>query len=212
MTSSKLSVERLVVGPFYTNCYIVYDKVAGQGALIDPGGNAEQILSKIKDIGIKISYILATHCHFDHIAAVAPLKREVDATFLAHRDDLFFVEDSKATAREWGFDIEQPPNPDKFIEDGDKIEVGNVILKVLHTPGHSPGGVSYYHEGMVFTGDCLFHRSIGGTNFRGGSLEVLTKAIRERLYTLPDDTIVYTGHGPRTTIKDEKMYNPFVQP
>ncbi|MCK4267045.1 MAG: MBL fold metallo-hydrolase, partial [Thermoplasmata archaeon] len=121
-------------------------------------------------------------------------------------------EDGKASARKWGFDIEQPPKPDRFIEDGDKIEVGNFSLEVLHTPGHSPGGVSYLHERVVFAGDCLFQGSIGRTDFRMGSLEELAKSIRTRLYTLPDNTLVYTGHGPVTTIGDEKAHNPFVRP
>ncbi len=211
MTSSKLLVERLAVGPLFTNCYIVWDEGTGRGVIIDPGEEGEKILMKVSDIGVKIDNILATHCHFDHIAAVAQLKREIDANFLAHKKDLFFVEDGQASARRWGFDIEQPPNPDRFIEDGEKIAVGNLALDVLHTPGHSPGGVSFLHEGMVFAGDCLFQRSIGRTDFRKGSFEILENTIKTRLYTLPDDTIVYTGHGPVTTVGEEKMQNPFVK-
>ena len=212
MTSSKLQVELLVVGPLMTNCYIVWDEASNEGVIIDPGDDADIIITMVKELGVQVDRILATHCHFDHIAAVAALKRELELEFIAHSGDLFFVEDGKASARKWGFDIEQPPKPDRFIEDGDKIEVGNFSLEVLHTPGHSPGGVSYLHERVVFAGDCLFQGSIGRTDFRMGSLEELAKSIRTRLYTLPDNTLVYTGHGPVTTIGDEKAHNPFVRP
>lgn len=212
MTSSKLQVELLVVGPLMTNCYIAWDDSVGVGAIIDPGDDADIIITMVKELGVQVDRILATHCHFDHIAAVAALKRELELEFIAHEGDLFFVEDGKEAARKWGFDIEQPPKPDRFIEDGDKIEVGNFSLEVLHTPGHSPGGVSFLHNKIIFAGDCLFQGSIGRTDFRMGSLEELAKSIRTKLYTLPDNTLVYTGHGPVTTIGDEKAHNPFVRP
>ena len=212
MTSSELQVKRLVVGPITTNCFIVWDDETMEGAIIDPGEEAERILNTVKELGVRIIYILATHCHFDHIAAVAQLKREIDADFLAHEDDLFFVEDGKVSAHKWGFEIEQPPNPDRFIKDGDEIKLGAHTLKVIHLPGHSPGGVGFLSGNMVFAGDTLFQSSIGRTDFRLGSLDVLRSSIRERLYTLPDDTVVHTGHGPSTTIGAEKGSNMFVRP
>ena len=148
---------------------------------------------------------------YNHVAAVASLKRNLNAEFLAHKEDFFFIEDGENSARRWGFNIEQPPNPDRFIEDGDIIEFGDFKLEVMHTPGHSPGGVSFLYNRMVFGGDTLFKGSIGRTDFRKGSFEELTKSIKTRFYSLPDDTIVYTGHGPFTTISDEKKYNPFVR-
>ncbi|GAF72209.1 unnamed protein product, partial [marine sediment metagenome] len=175
------------------------------------GDDADKILNRIKELGIEIKVILVTHGHFDHVGAVAPLKRELNVEFLAHKDDLFFIEDGENAARRWGVMIEQPPKPDRFIKDGDTIEVGNYELEVLHTPGHSPGGVSFLHNRMVFGGDTLFQSSIGRTDFRKGSFEELEKSIKTRLYTLPDDTIVYTGHGPTTTIGEEKRYNLFVK-
>ena len=211
MTFSKLQVEQLVVGPLFSNCYIVWDDHIKQGAIIDPGEDAHIILKKITELDVEIKYILATHGHFDHVAAVASVKRETDAVFLAHKDDLFFMEDCENAARRWGFEIERPPKPDQFIKDGDTIKIGSFTLEVLHTPGHSPGGVSFLHNRMVFGGDTLFQGSIGRTDFRMGSFEELTKSIKTRLYTLPDDTIVYTGHGPSTTIGAEKLYNPFVK-
>ena len=210
-TSSKLQVEQLVVGPLDSNCFIVWDDQIKQGVVIDSGDDADKILNRIKELGIEIKVILVTHGHFDHVGAVAPLKRELNVEFLAHKDDLFFIEDGENAARRWGIMIEQPPKPDRFIKDGDTIEVGNYELEVLHTPGHSPGGVSFLHNRMVFGGDTLFQSSIGRTDFRKGSFEELEKSIKTRLYTLPDDTIVYTGHGPTTTIGEEKRYNLFVK-
>jgi len=211
MTSSKLQVELLIVGPLFSNCYIVWDDSVKQGVIIDPGDDADIILKKIKELDVEIKYILATHGHFDHVGAVAPLRRELNVEFLAHKNDFFFIEDGENSARRWGVDIEQPPKPDRFIKDGDKIKIGGFELEVLHTPGHSPGGVSFLHDRMVFGGDTLFQGSIGRTDFRKGAFEDLSKSIKTRLYTLPDDTIVYTGHGPITTIGDEKRYNAFVR-
>jgi len=209
--SSKLQIEPLVVGLLLSNCYIVWDEDVKQGVIIDPGDDADVILNSVKKLGIEIIYILATHGHFDHVGAVAPLKKELKVDFLAHKGDLFFIEDGEDSARRWGIIIEQPPKPDRFIDDGDKIKVGGFELEVLHTPGHSPGGVSFLYDRMVFGGDTLFQGSIGRTDFREGSFEELSNSIRTRLYTLPDDTIVYTGHGPVTTIGDEKRNNAFVR-
>jgi glyoxylase-like metal-dependent hydrolase (beta-lactamase superfamily II) len=211
MPTSKLQVEPLIVGPLFSNCYIVWDDDNKQGVVIDPGDDPDIILEKIKELNITIKYILATHGHFDHVGAVAPLKRELNVEFLAHEGDLFFIEDGEKSARIWGIQIEQPPKPDRFINEGERIKVGGFELEVLHTPGHSPGGVSFLYNRMVFSGDTLFQGSIGRTDFREGSFEILAKSIRTRLYNLPDDTIVYTGHGPVTTIGDEKRYNAFIK-
>jgi len=211
MSSSKLQVESLIVGPLFSNCYIIYDDLEKIGAIIDPGDDEDNILDVIKELGIKIIYILATHGHFDHVGAVAPIKKALNAEFLAHEGDFFFIEDGENAARRWGIDIKQPPKPDRFIEDGDKIKIGKFELKVIHTPGHSPGGVCFLYDRMLFGGDTLFQGSIGRTDFRKGSFEDLKNSIRKRLYLLSDDTIVYTGHGPATTIGDEKKYNAFVR-
>jgi len=211
MNSSKLQVESLIVGPLFSNCYIIYDDLEKIGAVIDPGDNADNVLDVIKELDIKVIYILATHGHFDHVGAVAPIKKALNAEFLAHEDDFFFIEDGENAARRWGINIEPPPKPDRFIEDGDKIKIGKFELKVIHTPGHSPGGVCFLYDQMLFGGDTLFQGSIGRTDFRKGSFEDLKNSIRKRLYLLSDDTIVYTGHGPATTIGDEKKYNAFVR-
>ena len=211
MTSSKPQVEPLIVGPLMSNCYIVWDEKKKQGVIIDPGDDPQDIMSRVKDLGITIKYILATHGHFDHVGGVASLRQNLDAEFLAHEKDFFFIEDGKNAANRWNVDIEQPPRPDRFIKEGDKIKFGEFELEVLHTPGHSPGGVSFLYDRMLFGGDTLFQGNIGRTDFRQGSFEELSNSIKTRLYTLPDDTIVYTGHGPVTTIGDEKKYNAFVR-
>lgn len=211
MTSSKPNVEPLIVGPLFSNCYIVWDNELKQGVIIDPGDDADIILKRVKELGIRIKYLLATHGHFDHVGAVAPLKRDLQAEFLSHEGDFFFVEEGKDTAHRWGIEIEQPPKPDRFIKNGDKIKFGKFEFIVLHTPGHSPGGVSFLYDRMLFSGDTLFQGSIGRTDFRKGSFTDLSLSIKNHLYTLPDDTIVYTGHGPITTIGEEKKYNPFIR-
>jgi len=210
--SSNLQIETIIVGPLFSNCYIVWDDEEKIGLVIDPGEDAEKILQCIKELNIEIKYILATHGHFDHVGAVATVKRETLAAFLAHEEDMFFIEDGEDAAMRWGFTIEPPPNPDRFINDGDELEIGRFKFKVIHTPGHSPGGVSFLHKNILFCGDTLFQGSIGRTDFRKGSFEELARSIKKRLYTLPDDTIVYTGHGPTTTIGSEKRSNPFVRP
>ena len=211
MKSLKVNVEKLIVGPLASNCYIVWDHDAEEGVVIDPGDDAQIILERINELDLEIKYILVTHGHFDHVGAVAALKKELKSDFFAHKDDLFFIEDSDNAAMRWGFKIEKPPKPDRFIEDGDIIKVGGFEFKVIHTPGHSPGGVSFVYNAMVFCGDTLFQGSIGRTDFRKGSFEELAKSIKTRLYNLPDDTLVYTGHGPSTNIRTEKKYNPFVR-
>ncbi len=206
-------VESLVVGPIAANCFIIGNSESKDGAIIDPGGDPEMILRVVKETGLRIMYIIATHGHFDHNAAVKQLKENIDSDFLLHPDDLLFVRRSKETAQKWGIDIEQVPDPDGYIKDGDVLKLGSLELKILHTPGHSPGGVSIYiqAENVLFSGDTLFNGSIGRTDFDGGSMEELAKSIKETLYALPESTIVYTGHGEQTTIGYEKMNNFFVR-
>jgi glyoxylase-like metal-dependent hydrolase (beta-lactamase superfamily II) len=211
MASQELQIEKVVVGPLLSNCYIVWDEETSKGIVIDPGDDPGKILRKINMNKLEIEKIIITHGHFDHIGAIAPLKKELGADFLAHKEDLFFIEQGKDAAKRWGLNIDQPPSPDRFIEDGEEISLGRFNLKVLHTPGHSPGGVSFFYDKIIFSGDTLFQGSIGRTDFRKGSLNDLIKSIKDVLYRLPDDTIVYTGHGPYTTIGDEKKFNAFVR-
>jgi glyoxylase-like metal-dependent hydrolase (beta-lactamase superfamily II) len=206
-------VKGLVVGPIAANCFIIGDEETKDGAIIDPGDESWTILNAVEDLGLEIRYIIATHGHFDHNAGTAGLKEKLDAPFLIHRDDLKFVQRSVKSAAKWGITIDQVPDPDQFIGEGDVLKLGGLELEVVHTPGHSPGGISLYieSENVVFSGDTLFQGSIGRTDFEGGSMAILARSIREKLYALPDSTIVYSGHGPPTTIGEEKMYNMFVR-
>ncbi len=216
-------LHNLEVGPLMVNCYIVGDRASGQGAIIDPGEEADRIIAKVDEAGLDIRYIIATHGHFDHNGAVAGLKRRLGARvpFLLHEADLFFVRDSKASARRWGFDIEQVPDPDRPLVDGEVLALGGaggaggtggLKLKVIHLPGHSPGGVGLYveSENILLSGDTLFQGSVGRTDFRKSSFDDLKHSIRQKLYQLPDDTVVCSGHGPRTTIGAEKKQNMVV--
>ena len=207
-----MMVKKLVVGPIQANCYIIGDEKTKIGAIIDPGDEGKHILKVAKEMGLDIKYIIATHGHFDHNAGVAQLKKELpDVPFLLHEEDLFFVRESKKSARKWGMVIDQVPDPDRFFKEGEIIEVGSIKLEVIHTPGHSPGGISLLCDHGIFVGDTLFQGSIGRTDFEKGSMTELKRSIRERLYVLPDTTVVFTGHGPETTIGEEKRFNMFVR-
>lgn len=206
-------LKSIVVGPIGANCYVIGDEATNEGAIIDPGDDAQRILQVVKETGLAIRFIMATHGHFDHIAAMKQVKQELDCDFLLHLNDLMFVRRSKKSALNWGIMIEQVPDPDRYLEDGDILKLGTLELKIIYTPGHSPGGICIYipSENLVFSGDTLFYGSVGRTDFDGGSMEELLKSIKEKLYTLPDDTVVYTGHGEETTIGNEKAQNMFVR-
>jgi len=206
-------LEKLVVGPIGANCFIIGDEGSGEGVVIDPGGEAETVLKAVRSSDLKIKYVIATHGHFDHTGAVGPVIEALGCEFLMHEEDLFFARDSVTSARKWGIVVDQVPDPDRYISHGDVIEIGSIEMKVIHTPGHSPGGVSLYveKEGALFAGDTLFQRSIGRTDFRQGSMEVLVSSIQKRIFELPPETVVYTGHGPETTVDEERRMNPFVR-
>lgn len=205
-------VEKLVVGPIAANCFIIGDEDTKIGAIIDPGGEGDMIASRVEEMGLDIKYIIATHGHFDHNAGMKKIRESIDAPFMIHKDDESFIEESKSSAERWGLLVDQVPEADQYIEDGEVLNVGGLKLKIIHCPGHSPGGISIYIESekVLFSGDTLFFRSIGRTDFREGSLEDLQDSIRNKLYKLPDDTVVYTGHGEETTIGEEKRGNMFV--
>jgi len=203
-------LETVVVGPLMVNCYIVACEATRKGLVIDPGGDAEKILSAVARHDLSIVQIINTHGHFDHVGANQALMaafgvglqiHELDAPMLAHAD---------ITALKYGLKAENSPPPTSFLSDGDTIPFGKCSLTVLHTPGHTRGGCSLYGEGVVFTGDTLFAESVGRTDFPGGSSATLLKSIREKLLTLPDATIVYPGHGPATTIGHERLHNPYL--
>jgi len=204
-------IDRVVVGVLQSNSYIVFDQEFGEGLVIDAGEEPQKIIHKIEEKGIKVEGIYVTHCHFDHILAVGELKEALGCKFYIHRADEEVLKRSVEDAELYlGLSSFDPPKPDGYIDDGDEIRVGRNILKVLHTPGHTPGSVSYVFDGGVFTGDTLFAGSIGRTDMFGGDIKLLVKSVVEKLFKLPDQYAIYPGHGPTSTIGIEKKFNPYV--
>lgn len=206
-------MRALELGPFLANCYIVGSDRTGEGIIIDPVAEAETIMDNGRKLGLTVTLIVATHSHPDHIMALGQLKKETGAPFAMHEAESAGMIAS-GMARVMGLFMsgssEPLPKPDMSLKDGDVIEVGDLGFTVLHTPGHSPGGISLYGQGMVFVGDTLFNFSIGRTDFPGCSHQQLIDSINSKLLTLPDETIVYPGHGPQTTIRAERQHNPFL--
>ena len=202
-------IHTLVVGRLQTNCYILQSD--STALVIDPGDESERIIRFLKDIAVKPTHIVATHAHFDHVLGVDTIRAKLKIPFLIHRDDLSMLESMQSRVRQiMGFSVPPPPKVDQFLEDGQSIEFGQDKVKVIHTPGHSPGSISLAGQDFVMTGDALFNQSIGRTDLPGGDLDTLIRSITQRLFILDDDTIVYPGHGPETSIGDEKFANPFV--
>lgn len=204
-------LEVLEVGPAAANCYLVICRQTGQAAVIDPGGEPERILAAIEKQGAKVQYIINTHGHADHIAANAAVKKATGAPILVHAQDAGYLTDTKKSLLLYLGQDQAGPPADRLLREGDIIAVGqDITLEVLHTPGHTPGGISLKGEGLVFTGDTLFAGSIGRTDFPGGSFSTLINSIRDKLLPLEDATRVYPGHGPESTIGAERATNPFL--
>lgn len=201
---------RLVVGPLQVNCFIVADEKTKDAVVIDPGDDAGDILRVIKEKGLKVRYIVNTHGHFDHIGANKAIKDATGAEIVLHEADAPLMEAAPRQSVAFGMNSISSPPADRYVRHGDVVAAGEVSLRVLHTPGHTPGGISLLEQGMVFTGDALFAGSIGRTDFPGGDLMTLITAIKENLMSLPDDTRVFSGHGPASTIGDERRENPFL--
>lgn len=206
-------LKALELGPFLANCYIVGSEKTKEGLILDPVAEAETIMDNVRQLGLTIKLIVATHTHPDHVMALSEIKEETGAPFAMHEAESAGMIAS-GMARVMGLfttgSTEPLAKPDMPLKDGDTIEVGDLSFTVLHTPGHSPGGISLYGQGVVFVGDTLFNFSIGRTDFPGCSHQQLIDSINSKLMTLPDETVVYPGHGPQTTIATERQYNPFL--
>ncbi|MBI5049773.1 MAG: MBL fold metallo-hydrolase [Nitrospirae bacterium] len=203
-------LKRLVVGPLEENCYIAGDEKTKQAIVIDPGDEPDRILEEIKTNSLQVVAVICTHAHFDHIGAAGDIKKSAGARILLHKSDLEIYEAAKEQAAFWGFNLDDIPPPDGFLEEGNEIKAGSLTFKVLHTPGHSPGGICIYGEGIIFSGDTLFEGSVGRTDFTGGDTAKLKESFR-RLLNLPEDTKVLSGHGPETTIGMERRENLFAE-
>ncbi|MDL2275048.1 MBL fold metallo-hydrolase [Desulfosarcina sp. OttesenSCG-928-G10] len=210
-------IRQLTVGPIQANCFILGCEETRQAVVIDPGDDADRILTALAKDKLTVVHLIDTHGHFDHVGANKRMKDVTGADILIHADDAPMLSQLAATAASWGMSAENSPPPDQLLKDGDTITFGTHTLKVLHTPGHTRGGICLYVEypqdgetrKAVFVGDTLFTGSIGRTDFPGGDFNTLINSIHTRLFTLNDDVRVYPGHMGDTTIGYEKRTNPF---
>jgi glyoxylase-like metal-dependent hydrolase (beta-lactamase superfamily II) len=205
-----LIIKDLTVGPIMANCYIVGCEETKAAAVIDPGDEADRILMVLAEAGLTVKAIINTHGHFDHVGANQRMKEVTGAELMIHSLDAPMLSQLSATAAAWGMSSDNSPAPDRMLADGDVVPVGNIVFTVIHTPGHTPGGISLHADNAVFVGDTLFAGSIGRTDFPGGDFGVLKASIQGKLFTLDDDVTVYPGHMGLTTIGREKRTNPFV--
>ena len=208
---SELMVKGIVVGVFAENCWVIGSRRTREGIVIDPGDQADDILHMAKEMGLNVKLIANSHSHVDHILGVRDVQAATGAQFLMHPSE---VEGARAAgamaARFTGKEALPPPDPDRLLADGDVLEVDGLKLQVMHTPGHTQGSLSFYTEGMLFSGDTLFQGSIGRTDLPGGNFEQEMASIVDKLMALPDDTVVLPGHMQETTIGRERQSNPFV--
>jgi glyoxylase-like metal-dependent hydrolase (beta-lactamase superfamily II) len=207
-------VKQIQVSAMAVFAYLVGDQITGDALVIDPAADIKGIIAEAKKNNLRINYIVNTHGHVDHISGNTEMQKETGAKIIVHEDDAIMLTHTPAMILRM-FGAKASPPADILVKDGDTISVGNVELKVIHTPGHSPGGISLYTPGYVFTGDTLFVEAVGRTDLPGGSWQTMYKAIKEKLFCLPDDTKVMPGHNygrmPTSTIGHEKTCNPFVQ-
>ena len=202
-------LRKLVVGPFASNCYIVGSESSKEGMIIDPGDEAEVILRNVKDLELEIRSIVLTHGHIDHIGALKEVKEATGAEVAIHTDEAKSLQ-RQSSSTLLGLAYPTPLPPDRLLQDGDSMDIGDLHFSVLHTPGHSPGGICLLEKGVIFSGDTLFNFGIGRYDLPGGSYSQLMNSIHTKLMTLPDNTTVYPGHGPDTTIGTERRGNPFL--
>jgi len=206
------TILQMPLGPLQTNCYLLGCDKTMEAAIIDPSWNGRAIAATATDQGFTITHILLTHAHFDHVGGLAELKQETNAPVYVHPEATDMLSDAFLSAAAWQIRIPPPPPADNMLTPGEIIQVGNLQLDVLFTPGHAPGHVSFYlrQENVVFDGDVLFNQSIGRTDLPGGDMPLLLQSIREQLLVMPDETHVLSGHGAATTIGQERASNPFL--
>lgn len=208
-----MKIISMTLGDLATNCYVLIDEATNDALLIDPAGEPEVIKKVLSERNLHLKKIVLTHGHGDHIGALPELRKAYpDVPVLMHEADEAYLADPRLNLSAYHSTPVTTEPADEYLKAGDRVELGSISLEVLETPGHTPGGISLYDQevGVVFSGDALFNGSIGRTDFPGGSMEELLQSIRTELLTLPEETVVLSGHGPATQIGEEKMYNPFL--
>ncbi|MGE5246857.1 MAG: MBL fold metallo-hydrolase [Verrucomicrobiota bacterium] len=204
-----LRVTVMEVGPLAENAYIVAHPASGKAVVIDPGEEAEAILGQLSAAGLVLDKILLTHGHFDHVGGVRLIKERTGAEVYAHPEEVDRMFAAPRQGAMFGLGVARPPAPDVLVRDGDIVPFADRQFRVLHTPGHTPGHVVFVCGELAFVGDLIFAGSIGRTDLPGGSHLALVRSVREKIFTLPDDTILLPGHGPATTVGEERRSNPF---
>jgi hydroxyacylglutathione hydrolase len=209
-----IQIKIFTFNPFSENTYLVFDET-GEGVVIDPGcyekSEKDTLAQFIENNNLKIKYLLNTHCHIDHVLGNEFVKERYKVPFLIHKNDEPVLRSVKAYAPSYGFNAYHEILPDGYLAEGDSVSFGNITLDVLFLPGHAPGHIGFYHKdsASLLSGDVLFEQSIGRTDLPGGDFNTLIKSIHQQIFTLPDDVIVYPGHGNTTTVGEEKISNPF---
>ena len=204
-------LEQLQVGPLETNCYIVADEKSRIAAIIDPGGEADKIINAVNEAELDVKYIFLTHGHGDHIAALKEVRDATGAAIVIHEEDAHMLSSAESNLSFLLGEGFVQPAADIKLKCNEEFHLGDLVLKIIHTPGHTPGGISIQVDNVVFTGDALFAGSIGRTDFPGGSYDKLISSIQEKLLVLADDTKIYPGHGEPSTVGYEKKMNPFLR-
>ncbi len=206
------TLQRFTVGPLQENCYLLADDDSRRAVLIDPGDEAKRLLSALDDNDYRLGAVWLTHAHFDHVGALADILATHDVPFFMHQDDELNLARAAEAASAWGLSIKQPPTNYQPLTGGQVLDFAGLQARCLFTPGHAPGHLAFYFEdaGMVIAGDALFRGSIGRTDLPGGNHAQLLESVKLQLLTLPDDTVVYPGHGPETNIGFEANNNPFL--
>lgn len=215
MGAERLEIRGLTVGPMQSNCYLLRlpggsDPEAGRALVVDPGHDDPRVRRTLEEWGADLAAILLTHAHVDHVAGVPALHEQTSAPVYLHPDDRELYERAPEQAASFGFRVPPLPEPDHELTGGQHLDLAGIELRVRHTPGHSPGGVTLCTDGAAFVGDCVFSGSIGRTDLPGGDGETLLRSIQEQILTLPSETVLYPGHGPKTTVEKEAASNPFL--
>ncbi len=202
--------EEMAVGSYFSNCYIVASEDSKEAAIIDPGAEFEKIDGKIKELGVIPKIIILTHAHGDHIGAVEEFVDKYGVKVYIHQEDAKMLSDGQDNFSKVLFGKDMSINPDVMLKDGDEIQLGDLKFEIIHTPGHTKGGICIKVGNIMMTGDTLFNKSIGRTDLPGGSFEEIIDSIQEKIFKYDEDIIIYPGHNSPSTIKSEKLNNPFV--